>query len=390
MKLRYPLLFILCLLFSTTAFGAVYTANETPGPGEFATIQDAVNMCAPTDSVEVIGYFAENVVVNTNGITIFGGGTIDGASVPVTNCLTINSNGVTVDGISIIYAYYDGIEINGTPTVVKNCHIHDNLSVAVADGVEVNTSGNTITDNCFYENDTHAEDNAGGNTWAGNSYDDFMANAGYPTAYRIYSSGMAWMGTDLSPVAAVVVPDGPTAILYGEQATFDLNYIADPSCGDYQAVKAVEFTVTWNTAKVDYVSYTDGDGMPGNGQHLIDESNTASGSLVVTATSLDDAMLGDGNLGHVTFDMIGAPGETFKIFTSCLAYTPDQDTIPMVPGASALATITDGGIPTLAYTVNDPFGDDYYNIPNPIVLSTIDVADDIDLDRAYWKIDGDW
>ncbi|MBW1959788.1 MAG: hypothetical protein JRI63_14920, partial [Deltaproteobacteria bacterium] len=67
MKLRYPLLFILCLLFSTTAFGAVYTANETPGPGEFATIQDAVNMCAPTDSVEVIGYFAENVVVNTNG-----------------------------------------------------------------------------------------------------------------------------------------------------------------------------------------------------------------------------------------------------------------------------------------------------------------------------------
>jgi len=237
MKLRYPLLFILCLLL-------VYTANETPGPGEFATIQDAVNMCAPTDSVEVIGYFAENVVVNTNGITIFGGGTIDGASVPVTNCLTINSNGVIVDGLEIIYAYFDGIEVNGTPTIVKNCHIHDNLSVAVADGVEVNTSGNTITDNCFYENDTHVEDNFGGNTWAGNSYEDFMTNPGYPTnTYRIYSSWAAWMGTDNAPAASVVTPDGPTTILYGEQGTFDLDYIADPACGDYQGVKAVEFTV---------------------------------------------------------------------------------------------------------------------------------------------------
>ena len=41
MKPRYALLGLLCILLASPAFGAVYTASDSPGPGEFATIQDA-------------------------------------------------------------------------------------------------------------------------------------------------------------------------------------------------------------------------------------------------------------------------------------------------------------------------------------------------------------
>ena len=411
MKPRYALIGLLCLLLTSSAFGAVYTASDAPGPGEFATIQDAVNMCSPTDSVEVIGAFTENVVITaspagTSNITIFNGGGayIDaGAGVGIQIgsgiCGPTSGDYVTIDGLEISYGGGNAINLPGScPTrfvTIKNCYIHRNVSGFASYGLNVSLggSGHTITDNCFHDNTGfHAYDintTPGDNTYSRNSFEDFQTNSGYGVGEYWIPGGAQ---KDLSPAAAKVTPTAPAELLYGSEVAYPLDFTFDAPCLGLRGAKVIEFDVTWNPGKLDYVRYENGDGMPGQGEYLINDDDVATGKLVVTAASLDDEMFEDGNLGFISFDVIGIPNPHgtpiwTAVNTACLAFSSAGDTIPMAPVTGVGVQIVDNGDPTIAYTVNNPFANDTYQNISDIDILTCDVTDDVDLYAAWYRIE---
>ncbi|MCP4597928.1 T9SS type A sorting domain-containing protein [Neptuniibacter sp.] len=318
-------------------------------------------MCSPTDSVEIVGDFTESVVISTNDLTIYGDGDVSGS--PAFDLLATADN-TTIDGMLI-----DGIHVTA------------------------GSNANNIINNCFYagivEDDCVTD---GINNWDGNTYWDFLTNGGFDTEYWIGGLGFPQKDANVGNAgAAFVDPVGPAPaeLLWGTDVDYSLEFTFDDVClSEETCAKIVEFTVSWNENKLDYVYYTDGDGMPGNGQYLIDASDVANGNLIVTATSLDDVMCTDGNLGVVTFNVIGAPGLMAAVTTNCVAYELDESVIPMIGASSGATQIIDNGMPTIAYTVNDPYGDNFYNHGNQIDVMTCDITDDVDLHAAWFQLDG--
>ena len=200
MKSRYALLGLLCILLASPAFGAVYTASDSPGPGEFATIQEAVDMCSPTDSVEIVGDFIESVVITTASLTIFGDGDVSGS--PAFD-LAASADNTTIDGLLI-----DGIHITA------------------------GSNGNNIVNNCFYAG--IVEDDCITlliNNWSGNSFWDFLGNTGFPTKYNVAVGNQVdyMVGNAGAAYVDPVGPD-PAELLWGTDVDYSLEFTFDVNC----------------------------------------------------------------------------------------------------------------------------------------------------------------
>ncbi len=126
-------------------------------PGNFLTIQDAVDAAGPNDVVVVTGVHFENVVVTTNGLTLSGkGATIDaefggpcvtvaadnvtidgftlangGDQVNVADAVSFTGDGATVTNVTLMSAAGIGIRVDGNNALIENCDISSCVDAAV-------------------------------------------------------------------------------------------------------------------------------------------------------------------------------------------------------------------------------------------------------------------
>jgi parallel beta-helix repeat protein len=183
-------------------------------PGDFSTIQDAVNRAAAGDTIEVgDGIYNESVYIGKSDLTLRAGSNpiIDlGKTSPldptVGNCITIGQYGAgtTIDGFTLRHgdngirtyfssswgAYPDNVTI-------KNCTIYENYGNASASydhgmGILLNQSSSAqILDNHIYDNSEMGIYATGeGHLIQGNSIHD---NGG--TANSYFSHGLVMVGT---------------------------------------------------------------------------------------------------------------------------------------------------------------------------------------------------
>ncbi len=141
----------------------IWFVDDVPGSGgpgnppeDFTSIQDAINVAQPGDTVFVYnGTYYENIVVNRTinligenkkNTTINGGGI---RSVVYVNVSWVNVTGFTVNG-SEPSCFYGGIELND----VQNCSIfNNNISSNKGDGIYfILSSNNHITNNIVSSN----------------------------------------------------------------------------------------------------------------------------------------------------------------------------------------------------------------------------------------------
>src|SRR5882672_9854759 len=77
-------------------------ADTIAVPADFATIQEAVDAAVAGDTVKVSkGYYSENVVVSTSGITLKGSTSVIINGGYHDNCITVNANDVTIDSFTL-------------------------------------------------------------------------------------------------------------------------------------------------------------------------------------------------------------------------------------------------------------------------------------------------
>ncbi|MCK4510450.1 right-handed parallel beta-helix repeat-containing protein [bacterium] len=136
-------------------------------PGDFSTIQEAVDRAVPGDVIEVgDGIYPESVYVGKSDITLIAGSSpiIDlGKTSPldpsVGSCLTIGSYaaGVTVDGFTLRHGD-NGIRVYPDNVIIKNCTIYENYgdgSTNYNHGMGIFTDGSNdseILNNHIYDN----------------------------------------------------------------------------------------------------------------------------------------------------------------------------------------------------------------------------------------------
>ena len=130
--------------------------------GPKKTIQAGVNVVDVGGTVIVAaGTYNENVVIGksltleaASKPVINGDTDIDG--VPDGSCITVNTNGVTIDGFELTNGY-NGIIGETSGSTIQNCVIHDNLNYGGSNGIGIllwgDNDDNEILGNEIYNND---------------------------------------------------------------------------------------------------------------------------------------------------------------------------------------------------------------------------------------------
>lgn len=121
-------------------------------PGDFDTIQDAVDAAEPGDKIKVKGTFRENVVISTDDLTIEGED--DARLEPPTTGDTgfgflIFSNGVKISNFKIVNFSFSGLQIFGGDSNQIKDNKFENTAVVLAF-----SNSNTIEDNEIEESDS--------------------------------------------------------------------------------------------------------------------------------------------------------------------------------------------------------------------------------------------
>lgn len=173
-KLHSTLLILLILLFSLGLVGA----KSICVPGDYSSIQEAINNTNIGDTIIVRGYFKEQVVISKPISLIGYNATVVGKSDDY--CIKINSNNVTVKGFKVKGGRY-GIWVDYS----KNCIIENNVVLSnhappiVGDvetcgfGIGLTNSNNIkILNNTIEDNSAYGLflSNASNNTIVGNIF----------------------------------------------------------------------------------------------------------------------------------------------------------------------------------------------------------------------------
>jgi parallel beta-helix repeat protein len=149
MNVRTPLMAFVPLLAFVVA--PAHSANICVNPSSAscsATIQAGIDAAAIGDSVSISGgFYNENVTIATDGITLRGGkGAVLDGDDPLSGIgITVNADGVTVQGFTIRNGQSYGIEVNGSGATIRNMSISGpNSSCIYIAGSDATISSNRI------------------------------------------------------------------------------------------------------------------------------------------------------------------------------------------------------------------------------------------------------
>ena len=143
------------LLLTASAVSAVTITVDDSGGADYTSIQAAVDNAGVGDVIEVLsGTYYENVDVNKQfllqGVDIGDGMPVINAN-GTGNAITLNADGIILDGFKVINASYtSGIRVN-----YNNCIIADNTAINNQKGIDlshsynVNISNNTVLNNSW-------------------------------------------------------------------------------------------------------------------------------------------------------------------------------------------------------------------------------------------------
>jgi len=197
----------------------VATTGDDSNPGTqdrpFRTIQKGVDSVATGGTVHVAaGAYKENINIGKSLIlkAVSGRPVIDGDRTgdgkPDGSCITINANGVTIEGFEIKNGY-NGITGQTSNSIIKNNIIHDHLNYIGSNGVGIllwgDNDNNQILNNEIYDNDRQG-------IFVG--YDDFDPN---PDTRPKVSSGNTISGNKIYHNGLYRQANGPDASAYGIQ-----------------------------------------------------------------------------------------------------------------------------------------------------------------------------
>lgn len=337
---------------------------------------------------------SNNMVTNClwEGITVSGptGSTISGNTVFGCAYNPINPSGANNHtGIS-----YAGIDIEGVATSAtifeNNCY--ENGDGVTGFGLNVDGFWCNIYDNCFWGHPgTQAVDNATGgvNWWHNNYYSDMAFGA------TSYSLGVA---TDLSPAMRMINPEASATDIevYSNQVV-DFNLYLPGVCDTTDAVGMAlyEFTVSWDTTKLEYISVGSGNdeflGVAGDALYIV-TGGQSTGSVTFSGTNFDAPNFGEGLLASIEFKGIGTGSSNVTIGTTTYR---DGDNNDIVIGSATLTlNVQDTEAPTITVVANDPIGDDTYSDGYGNVKLYVEgaVTDNYALNSVWYRYDntGSW
>jgi parallel beta-helix repeat protein len=159
------------------------------------------------------GTYHENVVIDKSltleaaSAPVINGDT-SGDGVPDGSCITVNSDGVTIDGFELTNGY-NGIIGETSGSTIQNCIIHDNLNYVGSNGVGIvlwgDNDDNEILNNEIYNNDRQG-------IFIG--YDDFD---GDPNTTPKISTDNTISGNSIHDNGKYTQENGPDASAYGIQ-----------------------------------------------------------------------------------------------------------------------------------------------------------------------------
>jgi len=197
----------------------VATTGNDSNPGTqlqpFRTIQKGVDSVAVGGTVHIAdGTYNENINIGKSLVLKAASGrpVIDGDKtgdgIPDGSCITINANGVTIEGFEIKNGY-NGITGQTSNSIIKNNIIHGHLNYLGSNGVGIllwgDNDNNQILNNEIYDNDRQG-------IFIG--YDDFDGN---PNTRPKISSGNTVSGNKIYHNGLYRQPNGPDASAYGIQ-----------------------------------------------------------------------------------------------------------------------------------------------------------------------------
>ena len=241
-------LIALSLLAASAAGATTYTV-----PGDYGTIQAAIDACVPGDIVEIAcGTYVEALEVAISGITL------RGASLSP-SCVTVDANGgiralylngnstpltgLTVEGIEFTGATRNGVSAYVADVEFNYCSFRDNVSTGWSGAGAYLYTGSAVTfNNCFFLNNSTPDDGAGvfvfytdvisftNCTFFGNVADDIGGGASINGSDATFTS----CSFSENSGGSIPYPAGGISHQYGGALTLDRTIIA--FSGDGHAV----------------------------------------------------------------------------------------------------------------------------------------------------------
>jgi len=135
-------IFLFLLLCIAVAAGtAPVSAAVHTVPGDFGTIQAAVDTAVAGDTIVVSGGPYEEQVVVDKELLLSGTGApaIDGGLVTGTSTLTLAAEKIVVEGFTITRGRNNGVLVSAGNTTIRNCNISGNRGIAVSVGAVAGT-----------------------------------------------------------------------------------------------------------------------------------------------------------------------------------------------------------------------------------------------------------
>jgi parallel beta-helix repeat protein len=177
-------------------------------------IQEAINAASAGDTIVVTdGTYYENVVIDksltleTASVPVINGDT-NADTIPDGSCITLNADGVTIDGFELTNGY-NGIIGETSGSTIQNCVIHNNLNYVDSNGMGIalwgDNDNNEILNNEIYDNDRQG-------IFIG--YDDFDDN---PNTTPKISTGNTISGNTIYHNGKNTQENGPDDSAYGIQ-----------------------------------------------------------------------------------------------------------------------------------------------------------------------------